>query len=208
MGMIDLTGRTFGRWSVVKMSHKDKKSALFWACTCECGTQRAVAAGDLKRGRSLSCGCLTIEKSIARSTKHNMHRHPAYRSWLHMKNRCSNERNDGYYLYGGRGIKVCDKWDSSFEGFWEDMGPTWQKGHSIERKEVNGNYEATNCIWASSKVQANNRRSNRIINTPNGPMNVQLASETFGISRITIFSRIRYGWSEEDLTKPVGHQRR
>lgn len=204
--IIGLTGRTFGRWKVRGLSHQ-VRSMLYWNCTCACGTKRAVFGADLKRGTSISCGCVTIEKAIERNTTHNMHTHPAYRSWVHMKSRCFNAKDDNFYLYGARGITVCDRWANSFDSFWEDMGPTWQKGCSIERSEVNGNYESGNCIWATPKMQANNRRTNKIINTPNGPMNVQSASEIYGISRVTIFSRIRYGWSDEDLVKPIGHRR-
>lgn len=206
MAMIDLTGRVFGRWSVIKLSHKDEKSALFWECLCSCGTRRPVFGGDLKRGSSVSCGCHRDELSVARSTTHNLARHPAYRSFIKMKVRCFNKKDGNYYLYGARGITVCERWENSFENFWEDMGPAWQPGLSVERDNVNGNYEPGNCRWATPKEQANNRRSNVIIETPKGRMNIQQAADTFGLTHQTISSRIRYGWDDYELTKPLGYR--
>jgi hypothetical protein len=150
---------------------------------------------------------LTIEKAIQRNTTHNMIDHPAYRAWIQLKSRCLNKKCPEYIRYGARGIKVCERWVNSFENFWEDMGPTWKKRYSIERFDVNRGYEPSNCGWATSKEQANNRRTNHIIETPEGKMTLTMAAEKFGISPITIHSRIRYGWPHKDLFKPVGYRR-
>ena len=196
--VVDLTGKKFGRWIVKGFSHKNGKM-FYWSCLCDCGKERAVFGGDLKRGGSRSCGCLQKEEVSDRFTSHGMARHPAYRSWQHMKNRCGNPTDDGYKDYGGRGIKICNEW-LEFDGFWSDMGSTWEKGLSIDRIDVDGNYEPSNCRWATSKQQGNNRRTNQLIMCPDGELRtVTLAAEKYGIKRATIFSRIRYGWPEDQL---------
>ena len=204
--IVDLTGKQFSRWNVIGLSH-NKDGVLFWDCRCECGTERKVFGGDLKREVSKSCGCLMVEKSIERFSTHNMSRHLAYRSWICMRDRCENQNNTGYYLYGARGIKVCERWND-FNSFWEDMGPTWQKGLSIDRIDSDGNYEPLNCKWSTAREQANNRRTNRLMNTPVGRMNIGQASIKYGIPRGTISARLNRGWSDfraidcdEDLNK-------
>lgn len=199
--IIDLTGKTFGRWTVSKLSHQVGK-VLYWSCVCECGTERAVFGADLKRGGSKSCGCLMRELRSVRSTKHGMAHHPAYTSWQGADQRCNNPKSDGYYLYGGRGIKLCDRWKSDFAAFWEDMGPTWVKGASLDRIDPDGDYCPENCRWATPKGQANNRRDNRIIETLDGPMTVTQAAEMVGLNPKTVHSRIRYGWNDHELLAP------
>lgn len=198
--IIDLTGKRFARWTVLGLSHQ-VGSMLYWHCVCDCGTERAVFGADLKRGGSVSCGCFAREKREQDIT-HGMTKHPAYRSWVYMKVRCENSERDGYHLYGGRGIRVCEEWKDSFETFWEDMGSTWRKGLTIERIDVNGHYEPSNCRWATRKEQAGNRRTARLIDTPEGKMSVTEAAERFGLKRNTIFARISYGWPEEHLLTP------
>jgi hypothetical protein len=199
--IIDLTGKRFARWTVNGLSHQVDKM-LYWHCVCECGTKRAVFGGDLKRGGSLSCGCLTRERSSARLATHRMTTHPAYSSWKHMKTRCTNHKDRNYRLYGGRGVRLCERW-LSFEKFWEDMGPTWLSGASIDRIDTNGDYAPENCRWATPLQQAGNRRTQRLINTPDGPMSVTEAAKLFGLTRNTIFARIRYGWPEHRLLMPL-----
>lgn len=200
--IIDLTGKKFGRWTVKCFSHQ-KGKALYWSCVCECGVERAVFGADLKRGGSESCGCLAREKRSARAKKHEMSFHPAYRTWIQMKTRCMKESNAGYKDYGGRGIVVCEEW-LSFDNFWKDMGPTWEKGLSLDRIDVNGNYESINCRWATAKEQGNNRRTNRFIKCPDGvERTLAEAAEAYGINRNSMAARIRYGWSDEELFSPI-----
>jgi hypothetical protein len=201
MQIIDLTGKSFERWTVLSFSHKEGK-AVYWLCRCACGTERAVFVGDLKRGGSRSCGCLKREDSHNRLLKHGHSFHPMYRSWVELHARCNNKRKSGYELYGGRGISVDPSWNN-FESFLADMGGGWAKGKSIDRIDVDGGYCKENCRWSSPKEQANNRRTNHVINTQDGPMNITQASVRFGIRPETIASRIRYGWPESDLLKPV-----
>ena len=198
----ELTGKVFGQWTVLKFSHANGKMA-YWLCRCDCGTERSVFGGDLKRGMSSGCGCQRLAKLSAAHTTHGMSSHDAYCSWQHMRTRCQNPKSNNYSLYGGRGIKVCDKWQA-FDGFWEDMGPSWRVGLSIDRyPNKDGNYEASNCRWASDLEQARNRRTERVIDTPSGPMSITEAAEKYGLSRQTISSRLRYEWSNPaDLVAP------
>jgi hypothetical protein len=198
--IIDLTGKRFGRWRVVKLSHQVGKM-LYWSCICECGTKRAVFGGDLKRGGSLSCGCLAREQRRERATSHGMAHHPAYRSWIYMHDRCNNPRNTMSHLYGGRGITVCKRWND-FQAFWKDMGPTWAPGLTLDRINNNQGYKPGNCRWATRSEQAANRRTNHLIQTPDGKMTIAEAARAFGVGSMTIISRIRYGWPEEHLLFP------
>lgn len=195
--IVDLTGQKFHRWTVQGMSHQ-VGSMVYWHCVCECGTERPVFGGDLKRGGSKSCGCLTREVSAVRLRRHGLSGHAAYSSWQSMKTRCENPNDDNYHLYGGRGISVCPQWQT-FDGFWTDMGPSWRHGGTIDRIDNDKGYEPGNCRWRTPKQQANNRRTNRMIQTPKGLMNVTEAAAAFGISRATIFARIRYGWPDSRL---------
>lgn len=199
--IIDLTGRRFGRWTVEGLSHQ-VGTMLYWHCICDCGTKRPVFGADLKRGGSISCGCFMRETVVERHLTHGMTKHPAYRSWINMKTRCENPEHDSYLLYGGRGVRVCEEWQNSFEVFWRDMGPTWRKGLTVERMDVNGHYEPNNCCWATRKEQAGNRRTERLIDTPEGKMSVTKAAELFGLTRNTVFARIRYGWPDHLLLMP------
>jgi hypothetical protein len=198
--VIDLTGMKFCRWSVVGYSHQVGKM-LYWNCVCDCGAKRAVFGGDLKRGGSRSCGCLMKEEKAASKKTHGMIGHPAYASWRQMRQRCHNPHNSGYYLYGGRGISVDPSWEA-FEVFWADMGATWKKGSTIDRIDNDKGYSKGNCRWSTPQQQAHNRRSNTIIMTPIGAMNVTQASKAFGLKTVTVTSRIRYGWPEDRLLEP------
>jgi len=131
-----------------------------------------------------------------------------YKTWEGMRQRCKNPKNPGFKNYGGRGITVCERWDNSFENFVADMGLKPSVEHSIERKDVNGNYEPGNCKWATEQEQRNNQRRSRRI-TISGQ--TKTASEWCRIASLpewTLWNRLRMGWPEERLLEPLAHTRK
>ncbi len=145
--------------------------------------------------------------SDANSFKHGFATHgrvsPEYRTWAGMRSRCLNNRNPKFPDYGGRGITVCARWND-FEAFLFDMGNRPSKSHSIERKDVDGNYEPSNCKWATAAEQSNNKRCNRMIEINGVIKNATQWSKEFGIKSKTVLQRIYYGWNPVDaVTKPL-----
>lgn len=153
----NLEGMKFGRWSVGPLSHI-KNRASYWHCACECGNSRVVLGATLINGTSQSCGCLTVETTKRRLTKHGLADTKPHMVWCSMRQRCKNPSTKGYRNYGARGIRVCDRWAQSFEAFWTDMGPTYRAGLTLERVNNNGNYEPGNCVWIEKNQQSKNRR--------------------------------------------------
>lgn len=155
----DLTGQRFARLVVIGRD-ANRGAKVVWRCKCDCGKIVAARASDLTLGKHRSCGCLQIESV----TTHNYTSEGVimreYRIWTAMRQRCNNPKNTHYERYGGRGIKVCDRWNSSFENFIADMGYTPTPLHTLDRVNNDGNYEPSNCKWATRKEQAQNRTNN------------------------------------------------
>jgi hypothetical protein len=160
----------------------------------------------MKTGQTKSCGCLARENLITRETTHGMSRTKEYRTWSHMKERCQNDRCKNYKDYGGRGITVCDEWSNSFEQFYKDMGSRPKK-KSIDRIDVNGNYEPDNCRWATMKTQQNNRTNNHMLTCFGKTQNLMRWSEEVNIKYKILHCRInKHKWSiERALTTKVRH---
>ncbi len=194
----DLTGRKFGRWKITEMLEGQKAKAV-----CECGTELEVFTTNLKQGKSLSCGCLSQEINSGpkpeiseRLKTHGQSKTPIYKVWSAMIARCTSEASPSYHNYGGRGISVCERW-LHFENFVADMGHRPSEKHSIERIDNNGNYEPTNCRWATKKEQCNNTRRNIVLVFNGEAKTLTQWSEVLGIRYDTIRGRLRRGATVE-----------
>ena len=162
MKLIDLAGQRFGRLLVVERQGSSGNQSS-WKCRCDCGAETVVVKQSLKSGTTRSCGCLQRELSSERRKKHGMSgRNRLYNAWLNMRGRCYDQGDVKFKDYGGRGISVCDRW-LVFENFAADMGAP-PKGMTLDRKNNDGNYEPSNCRWATPLQQARNRRITRMVN--------------------------------------------
>lgn len=200
----DLTGQVFERLTVIEYAGSDRTSgSTMWKCKCECGKEITTRKAHLKKGQSKSCDCLTRRSDL--NVKHGLYNHPIYSNWEHIKQRCNNPKSPSYKNYGGRGIKVCDEWNNSFEAFHRDMAATYKAGLSIDRIDVNGDYTPENCRWATRREQANNTRATRYITVFGERLPLSEACRKYNIHRATVHHRLNnMGMSPEDaLTLPV-----
>lgn len=162
---LELIGKKFGRWTVIGEAEKTYQSYSRWICKCECGSIKSVSGHILNNGNSTSCGCYNKEVLRSHAThghSRNDRKSPEYVSWTCMKTRCYRSNYHQYKDYGGRGIKVCDRWlgDKGFYNFLEDMGNRPSMKHSLDRFPNNdGDYEPGNCRWATKRQQFEGRRN-------------------------------------------------
>ncbi len=203
----DITGNKYGR--LTALSREGKRGPNYtWLCACDCGKQVVLPAIYFTTGNTSSCGCLKRETNIRTFTKHGcagnreaVGRTREYRIWLMMKNRCINPKSNTWERYGGRGIKVCDRWRESFGSFIEDMGPS--NGLTIDRINNDGDYEPANCRWATMSEQAYNRRLRHPITFKGETKSITAWARAVGLSSNVVTCRLRMGWSvERALTVP------
>lgn len=201
MTIKNITGKTFGLLTVTSYHGKSNhnKPRLMWLCQCKCGNTIIRLGQTLVSGHTKSCGCLrkNINYKHGHNTKRNRTRE--YNTWNHMLQRCNNDKNPCYKHYGARGIKVCDRW-SDFINFIKDMGERPQ-GTSLERIDNNGNYEPSNCEWATKIDQMNNTRRNKYYKVQGEIYSPKEISIKFSIPLNRFYSRIFRGWQAEDAAK-------
>lgn len=206
--LVDLTGMKIGRLFVKAPVIINRRK--HYECQCDCGNEFITRHDTLAYAKdNRSCGCVRRKIRPTGPRHHGLFGTPENRAWKSMIQRCHDPNSSKYSDYGGRGIRVCDKWRSDFTAFLEDVGHKPNLNYQIERIDNDGNYEPGNCRWATPVEQARNKRDTRFI-TANGqtkPM-CSWADET-GISIKTIHKRLKDGWSEQDsVTVPVGIRRK
>ena len=188
---IDMIGKRFGQLVVVKESLTRKNATVYWICKCDCGNvTKPIKGTALRDGTTQSCGCLVSSSIIKRNRSHGMSRTPLYRTWGNMVQRCTNPKKIAFKNYGGRGIKVCDDWRTSFESFYEwSINNGYSEGLSIDRIDPNGNYCPENCRWIPMKEQGRNRRNTILVDCDGEMKTISQIAKEQGVSHSTVFRR-------------------
>ncbi len=187
-----MIGNRFGKLVVVAECGTDKWHNRLFTCKCDCGGESVVAGCLLRNGNTKSCGCLKRSVLGDSSRTHGARKTRAYYSWWNMKSRCERPNSKYFADYGGRGIKICDRWNS-FDNFLSDMGQP-AEGETLERVNNDLGYSPDNCRWVDRKTQANNRRSSVFYEVYGARKTLQQWADLAGISRTTISARIKAGW--------------
>lgn len=216
MNFIDLTGKRYGRLVVIKLDHIQKqpcgRNERHYLCKCDCGNNKVVRACSLRSGNTTSCGCYQKELLTQRQSTHKMSKTPLYKAWCNMKMRCTNPNYTDYYDYGGRGISVCEEWQSfdnfkewAFKNGYKDEKKNGKNLLSLDRIDVNGNYCPENCRWATYSQQANNKRNTRRFYFDGQYLTAREWSVITGINYGTLVRRLhKPSWTiERALTEPT-----
>lgn len=199
----DLTGMTFGRLTVLKRVENSKNGHARFLCRCDCGNETIVSGDDLKRGHSQSCGCLNREKIS--NKKHGMTDTKIYHTWKNMIGRCYNQKRPDFNFYGGRGIRVCERWHE-FSNFYEDVSQMenyGKPGYTLDRINVDDDYCPENCRWADRTTQTRNRRNTFKVEYNGLEMPLAEAAEKIGINYNCLKRRYYQGDRGERLFRPI-----
>lgn len=199
---IDLTGRQFGKLFVIKRGPNNRFGTAMWICKCECGNEIIARSGDILKKEGSSCGCSRFKHRGAHTRLFNV--------WYGMKQRCVYKKHNRYHNYGAKGIKICDEWLNDYAAFrdWALVNGYDEKAKrgecTLDRIDVDGDYEPSNCRWVSMKEQNVNKSSNHKLTYNGETRTLKEWADACGIAYSTIMSRLRYGWSiERALTYPV-----
>lgn len=195
----DITGQKFGRLTALyRLYNYHKRDCVYWLCVCDCGNLIEVKGCNLRNGATKSCGCFNKEETSRRSTKHGKCETRMYRIYYNMIQRIYNTNRNEYKHYGGRGIVVCDEWRNDFMSFYN-----WAMSHgyddtlTIDRIDVNGNYEPSNCRWVSQKQQVKNRRNNINVTITNKTHCLSEWCKILSLNYNTVKYRIHHNWTIE-----------
>ena len=196
----DFTGQTFGMLTALHPEYTTGKTWV-WRYRCQCAQQVVKLGKDVakeaKRGGTPNCGCMTKQLMAKAHSTHGMSRHPAFAVWRSMLDRCGLPSHRAWANYGGRGITVCAQWQESFTNFWADMGPTYQRGLDLNRKDNDGPYSPENCEWTTRRLNALNKRNS--VGVDIGEL-----SRATGIPRSTLYYRLNHGLSLTSSTQGQG----
>jgi hypothetical protein len=176
-------------------------------CKCDCGNEVVVIINNLTRGLTKSCGCLNDETRVAVNTKHGLTESSEHHIWSAMLQRCTNPKHTYYHNYGGRGIRVCERW-LEFENFLADMGRRPSPRHTLDRKDNDGDYCPDNCKWSTREEQCRNRRYNVRLTINNETKLLVEWAEEYGLKPSTVRRRLRVGCTPEQAIGPLKKQRR
>jgi len=205
MPVKDMVGLRFSRLTVMSRNGSDANGNARWVCVCDCGATKSILGQSLRYGSTTSCGC--ANKEILRSqVTHGASGTKEYFAWHGMLQRCNNPNHTKWHRYGARGITVCERWQV-YENFLKDMGPR-PPGMTVDRKDNDGNYEPSNCRWASQMTQGNNRSNNRLFLIDEKTLTLSEACRLYGINKGTVQGRLSFGWEIDAAFKtPVTNQK-
>lgn len=201
---IDLVGKRFGRLIVIEECGRDKDGKIQYLCKCDCGNETVVRGYSLKRGDTTSCGCYAREDAIIRNTKYSKEERILYDVWRSMKQRCNNKNKKDYPRYGGRGIRVCEEWNDYLSFYQWGIANGYEKGKQLDRINNDGNYEPSNCRWATIIENNNNKRNTKYFTIDKMTHTLTEWCQIYNVRRSTVEDRIKRGWEiEKALTTPL-----
>lgn len=197
----DLTNQRFGRLTALRFLGREKSNS-YWECKCDCGNICKRRASHITSGASSSCGCYNKEVAAERLKTHGLSDHPLMNIHNAMISRCENKNSKSHKYYGAKGRSVCERWHD-FKNFYDDMVDGYRPGLTLEREDVNGNYEPLNCYWATPYEQARNRTDNVFIEFNGERMIMADWATKVGIKKGTLWHRLNSGWTLEKALTPT-----
>lgn len=192
---VDITGQRLGKLTVIEFAENKYQGKAYWRCLCDCGNITVASGQHLRSGVTTSCGCAQRRMARELLTTHNDSKSKEFTIWFGIKQRCYNQNSSSYSYYGGRGIKMCDRWFNSYENFLADMGRAPSQKHTIERSNVNEHYSPVNCRWATRQEQSNNTRANIMVDYNGHVMSLTLWCYLFDLNYPKVSYRLKSGWN-------------
>lgn len=194
---VDLSNERFGKLVAIKRNSVSKVNRqVFWECVCDCGVVKNIRGSSLVRRYTVSCGCYGAKQRSIAKTTHGKSNTPLYYIWRGVINRCYGNEKKYEKSYKGK-VFVCDRWIKSFQNFYDDLHSTYEKGLQLDRINNNGNYESSNCRWATPVVQSNNKSNNRRFKINGKEYSAKEIEDIYGVNKTTFLSRINRGQSVE-----------